>query len=236
MTHTLVLFDIDGTLLDAGGSGSWAMTRAFEDVFDLKDAERFSGRVRFDGMTDPGIIEAIARNAGVPDHLLAQQAACLKTVFLAHLERRLRETPGKRALPGVKDLLDRLVGVHHATIGLATGNARRGAMLKLSAVGLADYFDLGAFGDDAPDRTSIGRIARERVEREFDVVISPDDVVLVGDSVPDIEAAHANGYRSLAVGTGWSDLDTLKAANPGCLVDDLADFGSIMRFIFGSRG
>ncbi len=231
----LVLFDVDGTLLDAGGSGRWAMTRAFEEVFGIADAEPFSRMVRFEGMTDPTIFRAIAANASIPERLLEERSARLEQSFLGHLEARLSSTPQKRALPGVVDLLDRLEGVNLAHVGLLTGNIERGARLKLQAVGLSRYFEMGGFGDDAPDRAGIGQVARKRFEGTMGGAIGPSQVVAIGDSVEDIIAARANSYRSLAVGTGWSGHDALKAHFPDLFLEDLADFGQVMQFIFGSR-
>jgi len=233
---TLVLFDVDGTLVDAGGSGRWAMTRAFEDVFGIPDAEPFSRAVRFDGMTDPIILKEIARNASIEEADLIRGGEALRRSFLEHLERRLAETPGKRALPGVFDLLDRLAAVHRAAVALATGNIEAGARLKLGSVGLSGYFELGGYGDDAADRAGIGRVARERAERMVGEPIDPSAVVLVGDSTEDIKAARANGYRSLSVGTGWVGHEALLALRPDLFAGDLSGFGAIMQFIFGSRG
>jgi len=236
VSHTLVLFDVDGTLVDAGGSGRWAMTRAFEEVFGIPDAEPFSRAVRFDGMTDPLILKAIARNASIQETDLLRGGEALRRSFLTHLERRLADTRSKRALPGVFELLDRLAGVHHAAVALATGNIEPGARLKLGSVGLDGYFEMGGFGDDAEDRAGIGRVARRRVEEKLDTAIEPSRVVLVGDSVQDVEAARANGYRCLAVGTGWVGHEALVALSPDLFAPDLSDFGAIMQFIFGTRG
>ncbi len=236
MSVRLVLFDVDGTLVDAGGSGRWAMTRAFEEVFDLPDAEPFSRPVRFDGNTDPGILRDIARHAGVAESRLDERAADLQQAFLRHLERRLASYPAKRVLPGVIDLLDRLDGVAMAQVGLATGNIEAGARLKLGSLGLAERFAFGGFGGDAADRAGIGRVARERCESRLGCAVAPEDVVLVGDSEEDIRSARANGYRCLAVGTGWVGHDRLRALEPDLFVEDLSDFGTVMQFMFGSRG
>lgn len=231
----LILFDVDGTLVDAGGSGRWAMTRAFEEVFAIPDAEPFSRQVRFDGMTDPGILSEIARNAGVAGETLRLRASDLQTAFLRHLERRLAETTGKRALPGVVDLLERLAGVSQAAVGLLTGNIEAGARLKLASVGLADYFDAGGFGDDAADRAGVGRVARLRFESRLGRLIEPADVVVIGDSIEDVGAAKLNGYRCLAVGTGWTPHEALLAQTPDLFMEDLSDYGRVMQFIFGTR-
>jgi phosphoglycolate phosphatase-like HAD superfamily hydrolase len=232
----LILFDVDGTLLDAGGSGRWAVTRAFEEVFSIPDAEPFSRQVRFDGMTDPGILSQIARNAGVDDTLLLGRSADLEAAYLRWLDHRLAETPGKRALPGVVDLLDRLAGVTEACVGLLTGNIEAGARKKLASVGLAGYFDLGGFGGDAPDRTGIGKAARLRFEAKLNRSIAAADVVAIGDSTEDVRSARANGYRALAVGTGWTPYEAILAQEPDLFMEDLSDGGRAMQFIFGTRG
>jgi phosphoglycolate phosphatase-like HAD superfamily hydrolase len=232
----LILFDIDGTLLDVGGSGRWAMTRAFEDVFAIADADPFTRQVRFDGLTDPGILLEIASNASVSPVELAARADELRRSFLGHLESRLAVTPTKRVLPGVVDLLDRLAGVSMAQVGLLTGNVQPGARLKLASVGLGDYFDLGGFGEDAADRAGVGRVAVQRFEAKLKRSIDPDDVIAVGDSLEDVRAARANGFKSLAVGTGWAGHDAIRALEPDLFVEDLTDHGAVMQFIFGTRG
>jgi phosphoglycolate phosphatase len=232
----LILFDIDGTLLDVGGSGRWAMTRAFEEVFGIADADPFTRQVKFDGMTDPGILREIAENASVDPRRLVEQAVALRRSFLGHLEKRLAETPNKRVLPGVVDLLDRLAGVSMARVGLLTGNVQPGARLKLASVGLSDYFDLGGFGEDADDRAGVGRVAVKRFEERLAGTIDPRDVIAVGDSLEDVRAARANGFRSLAVGTGWAGHEAIRALEPDLFVEDLTDYGAVMQFIFGTRG
>ena len=128
------------------------------------------------------------------------------------------------------------MGVSMASVGLLTGNAEKGARLKLSSVGLSGYFETGAFGSDAADRASIGRIARRRFEDKLSRRIDPADVTVVGDSLEDVRAARENGYRSLAVGTGWTDPEALQAEKPDLFMADLTDFGRTMQFIFGTRG
>lgn len=231
----LVLFDVDGTLLDAGGSGRWAMTRAFEEVFGIPDAEPFARPVRFDGMTDPGILLSIARNAAIDVDRLGREAAVIEQAFLRHLEHRLTQTPGRRVLPGVMDLLDRLAGIGMASVGLLTGNIEAGARLKLASVGLSEYFNLGGFGGDAEDRAGIGRVARRRFERKFEIKIEPADVVVIGDSTEDVRAGRINGYRTLAVGTGWTDYELIRAQGPDLFMEDLSDYAGVMQFIFGTR-
>ncbi|MBP5320536.1 MAG: HAD hydrolase-like protein, partial [Kiritimatiellae bacterium] len=73
----------------------------------------------------------------------------------------------------------------------------------------------GGYGDDDPDRNAITRHALSR--------LPPDTAarLLVGDTPRDIEAAHRNGLKALAVGTGWIAVETLRAAGADAV---LADF------------
>ena len=227
---TLALFDVDGTLVNAGGAGRWALERAFEATFGIEDAGTFSGKVRFNGRTDPTIVADIAALAGVDAGRLAARRRDLEGTYLRLLEARLAETGSARALPGVAALLDRLAS-RGIPSGLLTGNIERGAVLKLGAVGLARYFPSGAFGSDHEDRNVLGRLARERFESRLGLAIDARDVVVVGDAVEDVRAARANGYRSLAVASGWTEADLLRAEKPDLLLQDLRDTARLLDWI-----
>ncbi len=228
----LVLFDVDGTLVDAGGAGRWALDRAFEDIFEIARMDSRAARIRFDGRTDPLIISDMAAAAGIPKAVLAEKRARIESRYLARLEERLSTERKARALPGVTDLL-RGLRDRGARVGLLTGNIERGAMLKLRASGIEDSFEGGAFGSDADDRASLGRLARERFESCLGERIAEREVVVIGDSPEDVRSARANGYRCLAVETGWTPAEALAAERPDRMVRDLSDTPTILAWILG---
>jgi len=228
----LTLFDVDGTLVNAGGAGRWALERAFEVTFGVEDAAAFSGKVRFNGRTDPVIVADIAALAGVPAPDLLRRKRDLEEAYLGLLEERLGQTRSARALPGVKPLLDALGG-REVAVGLLTGNVERGARLKLRAVDLDRYFDGGAFGSDHEDRIELGRLARERFASRLGRRIDPREVVVIGDAVEDVRAARVNGYRCLAVASGWTEKEALVAEEPDLLLEDLSDTEIVVRWIEG---
>ena len=115
--------------------------------------------------------------------------------------------------------------------GLLTGNTRRGAKLKLAAAALGNTFEMGAFGSDGHDRAALGRLARERFEREHKQKIPPTDFVVVGDSIEDVRAARENGFRCLAVGTGWTSLELLRKEGADLTVEDLSDTPAMVEWI-----
>ena len=226
----LVLLDVDGTLVNAGGAGRWALARAFESVFGIESVSDAAGGVKFDGRTDPRIIADIAALAGISSADLARQARRLEEIYLALLEGRLRSAGTARALPGVTDLLAAMEAAR-IPFGLLTGNIERGALLKIRAGGIETLFAAGAFGSDGADRIDLGRLARERFQSILRAPIAATEVVVIGDSVEDVRAARANGYRSLIVLTGWSGREALVAENPGTIFPDLSATDQVLRWI-----
>lgn len=226
----LVLFDVDGTLVDARGAGRWSLERAFERVFNLGRDEGFSARIRFDGATDPSIIEEIASAAGVESVHLDRARADLEEAYLEILERRLSEGEAARPLPGVVRLLTSLQGSGEA-LGLVTGNIRSGARLKIASAGLSEFFQEGAYGSDGTDRAVLARLARERLERRTGRAFEPGEVVLLGDSQEDVRAARVNGYRSLAVATGVARAEDLVSAGADNVLRDLSGTESVLEWI-----
>ncbi|MFM2176593.1 MAG: hypothetical protein RL015_691 [Verrucomicrobiota bacterium] len=216
----LLLFDIDGTLLDTGGSGGASLLDAVEQLFAVSRQEL--PPLDLAGATDGGVVRRLFQQVGREFHPEAMTAYV--DCYLSHLHRRL-QAPGfvGRTLPGVLQLLNALRVAGSADIGLLTGNVRRGAELKLRRFDLQDHFLDGAFGDDAEDRNLLGPVAMARVSaltgRSYDV----KDVIVIGDTPKDISCAHAIGARCLAVGTGQFEADALRVHQPWLCLENLAD-------------
>jgi phosphoglycolate phosphatase-like HAD superfamily hydrolase len=216
----LLLFDIDGTLLDTGGAGGASLLDALEDVLGLS-RDTFPP-LNLAGATDGGILRQIFSHAGRELDGPTQEAylAC----YLHHLHRRLHapDFPGV-TLPGVLALLPALAAVGEADIGLLTGNVRRGAELKLARFDLASHFLDGAFGDDAVDRNLLGPFAMDRMSRATGRSYVASEVIVIGDTPKDIACAYAIGARCLAVGTGQFAAEQLLPHQPWHCLPDLAD-------------
>ena len=109
MKQTIVLFDVDGTLVDTAGSGRYAFQSAFLEVFGIDAVMKAERRVRFAGMTDPLIIEALADAGGIDRTDLESKNGSLLDSFYRHLEVETERLHGSsRVLPGVEPLLERL--------------------------------------------------------------------------------------------------------------------------------
>ena len=229
MRPTLVLFDIDGTLLDAAGAGRRGLEASFRLVFGIEDIEAPASRVRFGGQSDPTIIAAIAREAGLPGDVVEARYVELQSAYLGALRKELSTPdPRRRVMPGVPALLEALAVRPDVVLGLVTGNVEAGARVKLEAFGLNRYFADGGFSSDHPERPEIARIAHERMSRRAGFRFPSDRVMVVGDTELDIACARANGFCAIAVESGWVPREHLEAAEPDALFADLTDAPAVM--------
>src|SRR4051812_6006597 len=192
---TIILFDIDGTLVLTGQAGARAMTRAFHDVFGHATG---LDSVPMAGRTDAWIVATMAELHGAvhDDELLTR----FHDTYIDYLMHEI-EKPGPRkgVLPGVREVLDALAARDDVFVGLLTGNYERGARIKLEYFDLWRYFRCGAFGDGARERNALFGTALERVEACGVPRGAPSDVVIIGDTPLDVAVAQSGGARSLGV-------------------------------------
>jgi len=214
MSPTVFLFDIDGTILDARGAGRRAMQGAFEAVCPgCGDA---MAKVRFAGMTDPGIARAALEHAAADVDAATIEAVLSE--YLRRIEAELRTAP-PTVHDGARASIDAARAHPHAAVGLGTGNHVDGARHKLGAVGLWDVFGFGGFGSDAELRSDMLAIGRDRgLER---LGVNAARVVVIGDTPRDVEAAAAIGAVCLAVTTGPHPAEVLREAGADLVVDRL---------------
>lgn len=222
--HKLVLFDLDGTILSTMGAGLRAMQSAgqllFGDLFNLDG-------VCAGGMVDPHLFRmAFSASRHEPTDDLA--AAFVET-YATELAGELNRANGDVSiLPGVEALLEAVHQCQHTALGLLTGNYTRTGPIKLAAAGLdAERFEVRVYGDDGPDRPSLVPVGMARYAERRGEPIGPRDVIVVGDTPKDVEAAHAHGARCLAVATGPYNMDALMAADADTVLADLSDPGPL---------
>jgi len=226
----LVLFDIDGTLITAGGAGMRAFARAIREIFDV-DVDRRA--INPDGKTDPLIAREFLAHCGQEHRLGAKSRELLFSAYLNALEeemQRARATGSLRVLPGVIGFLDALASNPEFALGLVTGNLEKGASIKLSKAGLQHYFHFGGYGSDSEDRTTLIRAGIERGARHAAPGVV-EAAFVVGDTPLDVIHGRAAGASVIAVASARYSLADLDACSPDLLVPDLTSFESILDFL-----
>jgi len=219
---TLVLWDIDGTLVRCGSVGA--------DVFDRAIAATVGTpppvRVPMSGKTDPQIAaEHLAAMGWSPVDIEAVLPAVLARLAAELAEARAELAAQATLPPGVGVLLPRLAAEGGCRQSTLTGNIAPNAAVKLGVFGLERWLDLeiGAYGSDARDRRELVPVALARAEARRGWRFEPREVWVVGDSPNDLACARAAGVRCLLVATGRFGVDELAAEVPDAVAEDLAD-------------
>ncbi len=224
----LVLFDIDGTLVLTGGAGLRAMNRALEEVFG--HANGLEG-IPLAGRTDWAILADAVRRFG--RSLDGAMLADLQHRYVANLAEEIQH-PGqgrKAVMPGIREILDALDRREDVFVGLLTGNFEDGAQVKLGYFDLWRFFRCGAFGGDAADRNALVPVAVERARGCGLPEIADSDVLVIGDTPHDVTCAHAAGATAVAVATGSTTVEELRAAGAEHVFTDLGDTQAFLKLL-----
>jgi phosphoglycolate phosphatase len=214
----LILFDIDGTLIDTGGAGArswaWAFKRLFDTQVDI--AEHSTA-----GMTDPAIGRATFKEV-MKRQPTGAELARLMASYQAVLPDFVASSESYRVLDGVHRLLECL-GDAGVALGLTTGGLEAAAHAKLGRGQLNHFFLIGGYGSDSEDRVALTRAAVDRGERLLGQALDLREVFVVGDTPLDIAAAQGVGAVSVGVASGRYGVEELCAADPDYVVASLAD-------------
>jgi phosphoglycolate phosphatase-like HAD superfamily hydrolase len=219
---TVLLFDIDGTLIRSDGVGRRALERAFAERHGSGEATRHFSLA---GMTDRAIARRGLERLGVQADEAA--IAALLEAYVGFLDAELREATLFEVLPGIEAALDAAARQGHVAVGLGTGNVRAGAAKKLGHARLWHRFAFGGFADDHEERSRLIRAGAERGAAQLRAKLADCRVLVVGDTPLDVAAAHDNDFDCLALATGQHPLDELRACSPRHCFPDLSARGAL---------
>lgn len=228
----VLLFDIDGTLIRAGGSGRKALNRA---AYCLYGHRKACSELALAGRTDLyNFGEAYRAATGKKPTRAAVER--LHQEYLKHLPYYVRSAirgGNYHIPPGLKTLLKHLSRDKNILLGLGTGNMEKGARIKLEPSGFNVYFMFGGYGSDSFHRPSLLKKAVLRARKLAREPFRPSDVYVIGDTPLDVAAGKKAGFKTVAVGTGFAEWKDLAASKP----DHLArDYRNLKKWIswFGS--
>ena len=222
---TLVLWDIDGTLISTGPAAAAIYPQAFRALTGrpARHTVDIQGRTELDTMS-----ELFARH-GLAEPL--EDLVC--DALTAALRSRVMELrAGGRVLSGAVETLNWFARTPGILQTVLTGNLRVNAELKLRTFGLAELIDLdiGGYGCDHRVRSRLVGVARRRsANRAF----TGRRTVLIGDTVRDVQAALDNGLRVVAVATGPTCAAELLLAGADVVLSDLTDPTAVLAAVRG---
>jgi phosphoglycolate phosphatase-like HAD superfamily hydrolase len=223
---TVLLFDIDGTLVTTSGCGRRALERAFEARYGRSAGLRDVG---FDGMTDRGIVRAALRALGEPADGPGADAAIdtLLGDYVPLLEQEIAATSDFRLHRGVEEVLEATRARAGVAVGLGTGNIRAGARAKLAPLDVLHHFAFGGFGCDHEDRDVILRLGAERGAATLGRHARSCRVVVIGDTPRDVSAAHAIGAEAIGIGSARFTAEELLASGASRAFASFAESGVV---------
>ena len=220
-------------MIRAGGAGRKALNRAALELYGKKDA---CSELSLAGHTDLWNFREAYINA-VRKKPTAAQLERLHREYLKHLPFYVRAAlkNGTYVYPrGIKVLLKRLAREKGLLLGLGTGNMERGARIKLEPSGFNAYFMFGGYGSDAFHRPVLLKKAVRRAEKLAKIRVPGQDVFVIGDTPLDVAAGKKAGYKTVGVGTGFSDWKSLVRSRPDHLARDFRGLGKWLKW-FGIR-
>lgn len=218
----IVLFDIDGTLIKAGGAGARGLNKA---VKEMCGADNICDKFSLQGATDKENFTTAFKHA-CGKKPTAKQFRDLELKYLGFLPAEVKQsikTKNYSKLNGVEKLLVLLSKRKDVMVGLGTGNLREGAFIKLEPSGLRKYFAFGGYGCDSHIRSRVLVKAVERAEKLLHAKVRPADVYVIGDTHLDVFAAKDAGYHSAAVMDGLGDQNLLARSGAELIVKDFKD-------------
>lgn len=217
MRKTLILFDIDGTLLLTGGSGRYAFNQVFEELYGEKN---IFDKISPHGRTDTSLIKEmfLTRLERLPS---ANEIETVRDLYFKHMNTWLKKLDGFHLMPFASETVERLSKRDDIELGLATGNYKTSAFQKLKRGGLDHYFEFGGFGCDSEDRTELTRKGIERgLER---LNHAPKEIWVIGDTAADIQAGQGAGAKVIAVATSNTSREDLQNAGANIALNNLSE-------------
>ena len=212
----VLLWDIDGTLINSDGAGMYAWLQALEEE---------NGRtLTVGGMNLAGLTDRIIARISIGEILRREYSEALADRLIERYVELLPQWLERRTdgyvMPGVRAILERAQGLSDTALALLTGNVESGARLKLEHYGLLDFFEWGAFADGAIERRDIAGEARRIAEERYGAD-SVDSLFVIGDTAHDIDCGKFIGAHTVAVGTGSFTAAKLAAHDPWWAIEQL---------------
>ncbi len=221
LQNTVILFDIDGTLVYRTGTHDSAGKRAMDAAaFDLTGISGQADKINFAGATDLDVARQLLEMGGVETPGSSQKQRFLE-LYADYLSQYIKKD--SYTARGETFLVIKKLSSMGAVIGIATGNIKKGAVAKLESAGIGDLFnyDLGGYGEDGDVRSYIVKAAIDRTSVNLSKKVT--NTVVVGDTPYDVEAAHSCGAKCIGIPFGKNTDSVLIDCGADLVVNEIND-------------
>ena len=210
----MVLIDVDGTLVDSVPDLAWCVD---EMMRQLDMPERGESSVRhWVGNGVPRLVERALTNDldGMPDKALYDKAYPLYLDLYA-------DNTSKRSMlyDGVKEGLEYLQSAGYR-LGCVTNKASQFTVPLLKTLGLYDLFEIVISGDTLPKKKPDPLPLLHAAEK---LGVTPAESLMLGDSMSDVKAARAAGFRIVCMTYGYNHGEDIRDSNPDAVIDSMAE-------------
>jgi phosphoglycolate phosphatase-like HAD superfamily hydrolase len=226
-SQNLVLFDVDGTLVDCGTAAGKCFSKAFLEAFEVPcpifPPEDVSG------LTDAAILMEVVRRLNLKWPDFDRRQAFAYKIYARNLTGELKIQPA-RALPGANRAIETVREMPGCVVGLLTGSTKATARIKLESAEIDfEQFACGAYSEDGELRESLPPAARARFVEIFGRL--PEVTILIGDTPRDVAAALATGCEFIGVTTGPYNRASLEQAGAGFILNNLTEIEALQSAI-----
>lgn len=223
--NILMLFDIDGTLVQGAKCHYQAYIEGVKKFYGLED---YVHSINAAGKSDKLILNEILTLGGLTTEEIQENFQdCLD--FMTDYYLKNVQYENVRALDGTGELLEELKR-KNVLLGLVTGNLEPIAYAKLGRAGLDDYFSFGGFGSDNADRSLMVKKALTIAKNQFG--FEGDKIFVVGDTPRDVEAAHAYNLETIAVATGMYGIQELRDCGADHVIESFKNRDKILEILY----
>ena len=223
----LIIFDLDQTLVDFLPVHDEVTRKLFRKFFHV-DA-RLS-EIDFAGKSLTENFRELARLKGIDTEVFREKSHRLLTSYETTFGESLPTDAAKYVLPGARDLLSELSKTDHI-VALYTGDSPGIVSEVFRATDLGKYFKFCLYGTEVKTRADMVKLAVSRAEKLTGQAFKNKNIVIIGDSLRDIECGQQFGALTIAVATGFHSREKLSAAGPDYLLASLKDYRKVLEAI-----
>jgi len=225
----LVIFDLDQTLVDLISVHDATVQELFKSYFGVDASLR---EIDFAGKSLTENLAELSRLKGIPEDVFTNKSKSLLEGYNKIFQAKIPPTAPKYILPGVKPLLDELSKTHNI-VALYTGDSADVTKRILEVTDLDKYFKLSAYGTETNSRVELAQKVIKEAEQLTGRRFVGNDVVIIGDSVRDVDCGNQLNALTIAVATGFHSEEELLSRKPDYLFKNLEDYRKVLKIIEG---